>query len=642
MKKRIRLKRLAGILILCCAMIIPVLPCKADNPIVQNIYTADPAPMVSGDTLYVYTGHDEDKLVSNFYTMNEWKCYSTKDMVNWTDHGTVLSLNTFSWAKDRAWAPHCIERNGKFYLYAPIHRKNGGMVIGVAVSNSPTGPFEDALGKPLVDIGDWFTFDPTVYIDDDGQAYMYFGNPQLRYVKLNEDMISYDKTVGKNGIVDVEMNESGFGEKVETSSEKRSCSYGEAPWFYKRSNLYYMVYAGFAPNGGSEHLAYSTSKSPTGPWEYRGIFMPTQGGCYTNHPGIVDFMGHSYLFYHNQKLTGGGSYHRSVAVEEFKYNKDGTIPTINMTTAGTDAIASLNPYQWTEAETFAWGTNIKVEGSKDEGINLCDIKNGSSIKIKNVDFGEKGAVSFRAAIASECGGSVELHLDSATGPNIGTLNFDQTDGVYSFKIFRTDVTNTKGVHDLFMVFKGESTDTIAKFDHWRFVDGEDTGAIPDPTPKPTPKPTPTPTPTPTPRPTRSPKPTAEPSPGTTPISTATQNPTTMTNVPTASPLPTPRVEKDDVVKVSKVKGVSVKVTKTRKAKIKWKKVSGAAGYNILCSTSKNFKKGVKKKNCKKTSYTTKKLKKGKKYFIKIRAYKLNHKKTKVYGKFSTTKKIRIK
>lgn len=643
MKKKGLAKALAGVFVLCCAVLFAVVPSKADNPIVQDIYTADPAPMVSGDTLYLYTSHDEDKLISNFYTMNDWKCFSTKDMVNWTAHGTIMSKNSFKWAEDRAWAPQCVERDGKYYLYVPLHKKNGGMVIGVGVSDNPTGPFEDVLGKPLVEQpGDWNDIDPTVAIDDDGQAYLYFGNPQLRYVKLNEDMISYDKTIGKSGIVDVEMDENSFGEKVmENGKVSRKTSYGEGPWFYKRNNLYYMVYAAFAPNGGAEHLAYSTSTSPTGPWEYQGIIMPSQGGCYTNHPGVVDFMGHSYLFYHNQALKGGGSYHRSVAVEEFQYNEDGTIPTMNMTNEGVEAIANLNPYQWTEAETFAWGTNIEVEGSKADGINLCDIKNGSSIKVKNVDFGEQGAASFKAAIASEKQATLELHLDSSTGPLIGTLNIENTGGEYIFKILSTDITNATGIHDLFMVFKGEDKVNLAKFDHWRFVSAEGSDSIPDPTPKPTPTASPIPTPTPTPKPT--PKPTASP----TPVPTSTPTPTQDPNVgkPTVSPQPTPdvKIPTEDSVTVAKVKGVSVKVVKkTKKAKISWKKVAGAAGYKVLYTTDKKFKKGVKKVSTKKTTCVSKKLKKGKKYFIKVRAFKKDKNGKTVYGAYSAVKKVKVK
>ena len=143
------------------------------NPIIKNIYTADPAPMVYGDTLYLYTTHDEDVLINDFYTMIDWRCYSTKDMVNWTDHGKIFSLDDIEWADDRAWAPQAVERNGKFYLYCPVHKTNGGMAIAVGISDSPTGPFTD-LGYPLVDEGDWNDIDPTVFIDDDGQAYLYF------------------------------------------------------------------------------------------------------------------------------------------------------------------------------------------------------------------------------------------------------------------------------------------------------------------------------------------------------------------------------------------------------------------------------------------------------------------------------------
>ena len=152
-------------------------PALAVNPIVQTIYTADPAPMVHNGTLYVYTGHDEDK--STWFTMKDWRCYSTTDMVNWTDHGSPLSAIDFSWVKADAWAGQCIERNGKFYYYVPMNQKTGGMAIGVAVSDSPTGPFKDALGHPLVfdRSGD---IDPTVFIDDDGQAYLYWGNPDLQ------------------------------------------------------------------------------------------------------------------------------------------------------------------------------------------------------------------------------------------------------------------------------------------------------------------------------------------------------------------------------------------------------------------------------------------------------------------------------
>ena len=234
--------------------------------------------------------------------MKDWHCYSTKDMVNWTDNGSPLGFADFSWARSDAWAGQVIERNGKFYDYVPMNQKGSGMAIGVAVSDSPTGPFKDVLGHFLVfdKSGD---IDPTVFIDDDGQAYLYWGNPVLKYVKLNADMISYDTTIGDKGVVRMPMTVEAFGKR---SKDDRPSAYEEGPWLYKRNGLYYMVHAG---GPVPEHIAYSTSSKPTGPWEYRGVIMSTQGGSFTNHPGVVDYKGHSYFFYHNGALPGGGGFH---------------------------------------------------------------------------------------------------------------------------------------------------------------------------------------------------------------------------------------------------------------------------------------------------------------------------------------------
>src|ERR1019366_106651 len=143
----------------------------AQNPIIQTHYTPYPAPMVYNGRVYVYTGDDIPGY--NFYYMTKWRVCSSSDMVNWTDHGSPISLESFSWARDRAWAAQCIERNGKFYWYIGAQTTQNNMSVGVAVSDSPTGPFKDAIGKPLVTTGTWANIDPTVFIDDDGQAYLY-------------------------------------------------------------------------------------------------------------------------------------------------------------------------------------------------------------------------------------------------------------------------------------------------------------------------------------------------------------------------------------------------------------------------------------------------------------------------------------
>lgn len=615
MKKKTGIKALVGALVLCSGIVFANIPAKADNPIIQNNYTADPAPMAYGDTLYLYTSHDEDETYENFYTMNDWKCYSTKDMVNWTDHGTIMDFKSFSWVSDkkvpRAWAPQCVERNGKFYLYVPIRGK--GMDIGVGVSDSPTGPFVDAIGKPLVSNGSWDNIDPTVFVDDDGQAYLYFGNPKLMYVKLNEDMISYDES---EGIVDVEMTEEAFGESPDKGHKT---SYGEGPWFYKRNNLYYMVYAAFK-KGQSEHLAYSTSESPTGPWTYGGVIMPSQqfgntGVSYTNHPGVVDFQGHSYLFYHCQGLPGGTSYKRSVCVEEFTYNEDGSFPDdIAMTVEGPDPIAALNPYERTEAETFAWGTNVKTEVCPEGGMNVCDIINKSSLKVRNVDFGEKGPIKFHASVASEGGndGVIEVRLDAEDGDVVGTIEVPNTGGKDKYQTCSFDIKENAltGIHDLYFVFTGkekgedEKEDIkLFKFDYWQFEK--------EPEPEPT----------------------------VTPAPQQTQTPQAAVTV---SPVPAPSVQPQaEKVTVAKVKSLSAKKQKGKKAKLAWKAVKDADGYEVVYATDKKLKKGVKKYSTKKTSYTVKKLKKGKKYYVKVRAYRQDSNGKKVYGSYSAVKKFKM-
>jgi arabinoxylan arabinofuranohydrolase len=414
-------------------------PARADNPIVQTSYTADPAPMVYEGRLYLYTSHDEDVTVGNFYTMNDWRLYSTTDMVNWTDHGTPASLKTFNWSTDSAWAPQGVARNGKFYLYVPINN-NSGAKIGVAVSNSVAGPFMDPLGKSLAASGN-SNIDPTVFIDDDGQAYMYWGNGTLRYVKLNSDMTSTSGSV-----VNVSLN-----------------GFTEGPWFYKRSSLYYMV---FAATSGTEKISYATSNAPTGPWTVRGDIMGT-GPTFTNHPGVIDYKGHSYFFYHNSALPGGNDYKRSVCVEEFSYGSDGSIPKLSMSTKGPSAVATLDPFAQVEAETIAFSSGLKTEVCTDTGggMNVTSISNGDYIKVKDVDFLD-GVTSFAARVSSAASSAkIELHLDSQTGTLLGTCDVS---GASSWTTKTCAVSGGSGKHDLFLKFSGGSGD-LFKFNWWRFT-----------------------------------------------------------------------------------------------------------------------------------------------------------------------------
>lgn len=434
----------------------------AQNPIVQTWFTSDPAPMVHNGTLYVYTGHDEDK--ADFFWMQEWRVYSTRDMVNWTDCGSPLALESFAWADDRAWAGQCIERGGKFYWYICAHSKfSNAMAIGVAVGDTPTGPFVDAIGKPLVD-GDWANIDPTVFIDDDGQAWLFWGNPNIFYIKLNEDMISYSGDVEK-----VEQTIDGFGApnpEKRVKGEKYKDSYVEGPWFYKRGNRYYLLYAA---GGVPEHIAYSVSESPVGPWRYMGNIMPLQNtGSFTNHCGVVDYNGNSYFFYHTGLLPNGGGFGRSTAVEQFEYNADGTFPVINATTEGVAPIATLNPYQRVEAETMAFSVGVKSEPNANTGLYISEIHNDDYIKVRAVDFGNHSPqnITFVAASALR-GGTIEMHTDSIGGNLIAKIYINHTGGWENWSDFNAEIVGqTNGVHDVYFVFKGRKGCKLFNLDWW--------------------------------------------------------------------------------------------------------------------------------------------------------------------------------
>lgn len=440
------------------------LAAAAINPVVQTNFTTDPAPMVHNDTLYVYTGHDEDG--ADFFWMQEWRVYSTTDMVNWTDHGSPLAIEDFEWADDRAWAPQCIERDGKFYFYVPLHSKlTNAMAIGVAVGDTPVGPFRDAIGRPLVD-GSWDYIDPTVFIDDDGQAYLYWGNPEIYYVKLNKDMVSFDGEVCK-----VEQTVEGFGApgpKERVKSTEYKDMYTEGPWFYRRGDKYYLLYAA---GGVPEHIAYSMSDSPTGPWRYMGEIMPlSDTGSFTNHCGVTDYKGRSYFFYHTGKLPRGGGFGRSIAVEEFSYKPDGTFPIIMPTDSGVAPVGYLDPYKRVEAETMAWSQGVRVEPNARSGVYVSDIHDGDYIRVNNVNFGSGGPAVFGASVASALrGGRIEVRVDAPDGELAALMDVPGTGGWEEWKYIETRaLAEIPGVHDIYFVFRGRKGPKLFNIDYWNF------------------------------------------------------------------------------------------------------------------------------------------------------------------------------
>ena len=436
-----------------------------NNEIYEERHSPDPAPVVFGDTLCTYSGNDEG---GSFFTMHGWRVSCTTDMVNWTDMNTlILEAGDFNGSakKNGDWASQCIRRNGKYYYYVTVESTRGGRAVNVAVSDKKEGPFKDALNGKHLAGPNWDYIDPTVFVDDDGQAWLYWGNPKLYYCPLKENMIECASEI-----------------KVSDMSTFNG-KYTEGPWIHKRGKKYYMIYAA---GGIPESIDYSWSDSPTGPWTYKpwtykGVIMPKSepGAAFTVHSGIVDFKGRSFFFYHNQKNVKGGGYSRSTAIEEFTWNADGTIPTIRATNNGVvKPIKNLDPFVRVEAETKSWvgGMTVNTSGgytiiehvkAQNGAVYLTNMGNSFYTKVRSVDMGD-GADRIIVCTRGN-GGKLELHAGSENGALLATMNIPSSS---AWQENSFDLTDAAGVDDLFFVVKQGGFD----FDYW-YMESEKT-AVP--------------------------------------------------------------------------------------------------------------------------------------------------------------------
>lgn len=335
------------------------------NPLVGNsdtgeyLYGGDPSVLVDGDTVYLYTGHDlstDDQVKRAVYNIPEYVCYSTKDMVNWKSEGTVMTVSTeeVDWVTGSmtAWASQVAKHHDKeagkdrYYLYYCSWDKTsaGKQSIGVAVADSPTGPFKD-IGKPLVQgtltepqKSNWDDIDPTIWVDTDESGeehrYMAWGNSQYYVCELNEDMISVKDLNGDGKIT--------FGTTPKEADvlhhQTGLTSYTEAPWLYRRKDAdgkYYGKYYLFYAYGWRERMAYATTDDLlSGSWKFGSVLMPPTATSNTNHMAVFDFKGKTYFVYHNGSLPGGNGYRRSACITELHFDDNGKVEVMTETAAG--------------------------------------------------------------------------------------------------------------------------------------------------------------------------------------------------------------------------------------------------------------------------------------------------------------------
>lgn len=428
---------------------------KADYPIVSYRYLADPGSLVLNGRVYLYCSNDDENPVEGGYEMASFVCISSSDMKNWTDHGVVFSVpRDAAWA-EKSWAPSVVERDGKFFLYFG----NGGNNIGVAVADSPIGPFKDPLNDKLVSSSTpgvmpaehMWLFDPMTFVDDDGQAYMYFGGNgenNARIIKLNDDMISVD------------------GEAFSF----RVPYFFEASWVHKHDGKYYFSYSTNPGNG--MRIDYMISDKPDSGFTYGGVMSPQPPeNDNNNHQSVFEFEGKTYQAYHNRIIAREAgippTYKRNLCIDRIFYNEDGTIKKMVNTIDGLTQLSYVNPFERVEAETTNAQYGIETKKCSSSGMCVTDIDNGDWIKVKGVDFGQKGVKKFCAAIAgNEPSSIIEIRLDDKEGKLIGTLLLSHTNETYKKQMGK--VESVTGVHDVYFVFKGETESNLFDFDYWVF------------------------------------------------------------------------------------------------------------------------------------------------------------------------------
>jgi arabinoxylan arabinofuranohydrolase len=441
----------------------------ARNPIISHVFTADPSAHVFDGRVYIVTSHDLDN--QDNYLMTDYHVFSSDDLVNWQDHGVAISADSVSWATylfapDVAYSPH----DGKYYLYFP----SSGSGIGVAVSDYPYGPFTDALGHALITqstpgVGDveW-VFDPMCFVDDDGQPYLYFGGgPQdtgdnARVIRLNDDMISLEDA---------------------SATTIDATDYFEAPFMHKHNGKYYFSYSTtFAVHSAS--IDYMMSDNPMTGFVYQGTVLPNPGAdnmYNNNHASICEFDGKSYVVYHNRVLAlreGLTSYQRSITLDYMNYNPDDTIIQVTPTNPGTvTQVKNVDAFTTIQAEMMADQRGIEVDftdGAK-TSVAVTDIHDKEWAGYSRVDFGA-GATMFYARVASGFadGGEIDIYIDGCdlftnlSGTLVGTCTVSDTGGWETYADVSCAITETTGIHDIYLRFEGTALQELLRIDNFYF------------------------------------------------------------------------------------------------------------------------------------------------------------------------------
>ncbi|MFH1195020.1 MAG: family 43 glycosylhydrolase [bacterium] len=425
----------------------------AQNPIITDQFTADPTGRVFEGKVYVYPSHDippvEGRGRPNWFCMEDYHVFSSSNLTDWTDHGVIVSQDKIPWVNSNAyamWAPDCIERNGKYYFYFPAPVKDTtygrGFAIGVAVSDKPYGPFTPQP-EPIKGV---HGIDPNVFIDKDGQAYLYYSLGKIFVAKLKENMLELDS-------------------EVQVIEELPQEGLKEGPFLFERNGIYYMTYPHV--QNKTERLEYAISDNPIGPFKVTGVIMDESPACWTNHHSIFEFNNQWYLFYHNSDLSPNFDKNRSIRIDSLFFNEDGTIKKVTPTLRGvgvTDASKKIQIDRYSlKSDKGSTITFLDTLNTFEGWKTVLDTAN-AWIQYNSVDFGNDKFNSISVRVASLTGGMLHVRLDKADGPLVAQIEIPQGE---KWNIVTTPLTEfTSGIHNLIVLLKGNEKVEIdwAKFE----------------------------------------------------------------------------------------------------------------------------------------------------------------------------------
>ncbi len=408
------------------------------NPFIKHMFTADPSAHVFEGKMYVYPSHDRDN--NKGFDMTDYHVFSSDDLLNWTDHGKVLDVADVPWASEYMWAPDCVFKNGTYYFYFPARNKAGEFRIGVATSKSPAGPFIPEA-EPIKGS---FSVDPAVFIDTDGQAYMYFGGDGMGgqktpwVAKMDETMKEFKEAPMALTGIDY---------------------WFEACWMNKIGDTYFLSYStgGKHPlRKGSSLIGYATSKSPMGPFVYQGLLNDRVTG-WTNHHSIVEWKGQTYFFYHNSDMSGGKTAQRCLAADYIHYTADGKIHEIFQTANG---LGRYDGNEKIEAENYSETNGVLKNGNRENGFHIS-LKNKDFFVFKNIDLTKNNPSQIELRIASaNKKGLLEIREKGKAGKVIAKVKLENSKGIDAWETLTAKIPTLQGNKDLVFTYKGKKGDRL--------------------------------------------------------------------------------------------------------------------------------------------------------------------------------------